>query len=250
MRYVFKTVTALTGITLLFLFVLPVGRGVLNIGNITGIFTGVFILLVSLLGDTVVKLGKNSRGVRILTRIVAAVAGIILILAVITSALIFTGSRKKPQEGSVVIVLGCEVKGNVPSLMLGRRIKAAYDYLSENPDSLCIVSGGQGESEFISEAECMRQELIALGISPDRIFMEDRSTSTAENIEYSKEVLDEIAPGSPVAIVTNGFHQYRAGKICDSLDLDHGAVCAKTSWWLWPTFHVREMYGVIYEWFR
>ena len=90
----------------------------------------------------------------------------------------------------------------------GARILA---YLEENPDTVCIASGGQGEDEPMSEAECIRDHLVAGGIDADRILLEDRSTSTEENLRYSLPMLRSPETDvESVGIVTNDFHVFRA----------------------------------------
>ena len=70
--------------------------------------------------------------------------------------------------------------------MLRERLIAAQDYLDENPEAVCVVSGGQGADESMSEAQCMRTKTSTEhGIAPERIYMEDKSTSTRENIKFS-----------------------------------------------------------------
>ncbi|WP_455715620.1 YdcF family protein [Anaerosporobacter sp.] len=159
-----------------------------------------------------------------------------------------TAATNNAKEKSTVIVLGCKVYGERPSLMLVERLEAAYDYLVENPNSVCILSGGQGTDEDISEAECMYRYLISQGISSERLYKEEKSTSTRENLIYSKDILDSYQLNKDIAIVTNEFHEYRAGKIAESLGLEYSAVSAKTAWWLLPTYYVRELYGILYEW--
>ena len=110
-----------------------------------------------------------------------------------------------------LIVLGAAVKGREPGQALRYRIDAAARYLSENPGTVAIVSGGQGPGEEITEAECMERELFRLGVPPERIVRENRSESTAENIRFSYELIE----GGPfrVGILTNNFHVYRAVSI-------------------------------------
>lgn len=112
-------------------------------------------------------------------------------------------------DPGAVIVLGCQVRGEDPSTMLQRRLDAALEVLNDHPNALCVVSGGQGSGEDISEAEAMRRYLEEFGISPERIILEDRSISTRENILFSAELLKERGIDRAV-IVTNEFHQYRA----------------------------------------
>ena len=241
MKTMLKAILIILGLAIIALFVFPIYRGVFNTGSIAGIALGVCIIFVTLFSD---KLFASKAFVAIFSIIFV----LVLFLSVSTSIFIFSGAAQEPLPDSVVIVLGCQVKGNKPSLMLERRIEAAAEYLKAHPDAICICSGGKGSDESISEAQCIYTGLTSRGIAEDRLYLEDKSTTTAENFRFSKKIIDEVAPGSSVAIVTNEFHQYRAGKICESVGLQYGSVPSKTSWWLRPTYHVREMFAVLNEW--
>lgn len=82
--------------------------------------------------------------------------------------------------------------------------------LTENPDTLVVVSGGKGSNEPISEAQGMYEYLLTKGISPDRILLEDRSTNTKENLQFSRPLIPQDAT---VGIVTNNFHVYRSTRL-------------------------------------
>lgn len=113
---------------------------------------------------------------------------------------------------SAVIVLGAGVNGETPSLILRTRIDAAAAYLEEHPDVPVVLSGGQGPGEAITEAECMRRALVRRGVDESRLYPEERSTSTQENLRYSRAILEELGvdPAQRVAIVTSDFHLCRA----------------------------------------
>ena len=113
---------------------------------------------------------------------------------------------------SAVIVLGAGVNGETPSLTLRTRIDAAAAYLEEHPDVPVVLSGGQGPGEAITEAECMRRALVRRGADENRLYPEERSTSTQENLRYSRAILEELGvdPAQRVAIVTSDFHLCRA----------------------------------------
>ena len=113
---------------------------------------------------------------------------------------------------SAVIVLGAGVNGETPSLTLRTRIDAAAAYLEEHPDVPVVLSGGQGPGEAITEAECMRRALVRRGVDESRLYPEERSTSTQENLRYSRAILGELGvdPAQRVAIVTSDFHLCRA----------------------------------------
>ena len=122
---------------------------------------------------------------------------------------ICTGAREKAPDGlDCIIVLGARVNGTEPSGSLHERIEAAADYLTRNPDTLCIATGGRGDDESISEAECIRRELAARGISEERIVPEEASADTYENFRNSLPLLPDGTRS--VGIVTNDFHIFRA----------------------------------------
>lgn len=107
-------------------------------------------------------------------------------------------------------VLGCRVKGTVPTRALMSRCKAAFDYLTENKDSVAVLSGGQGADEDISEAECMYHILTEKGIDKTRLYIENASTSTEENLKFSSDVIDKNNLSKEIVICTSEYHIYRA----------------------------------------
>lgn len=114
-----------------------------------------------------------------------------------------------PETGADwIIVLGAQVRGNTVTDSLKRRLDAAVSYLEHSPHTMVIVSGGQGVGESISEAEAMAAYLIKCAVCPERIFQEDRSASTRENLRLSGKYIDKGK--DRVGIVTNNFHIYRS----------------------------------------
>lgn len=144
-------------------------------------------------------------------------------------------------EVDCLIVLGAQVKSDHPSLALARRIDAAYEYLSAHPNTIAIASGGQGADEPISEAECIRNCLVERGISPDRIILEDRSTSTAENLQFSASLIPEGCES--VAIVTNNFHAFRGEATARKVltDIEVYRLPAEFHFAMLPHYIVREV---------
>lgn len=148
-------------------------------------------------------------------------------------------TKRSVDAPEAVIVLGCQVRGEVPSVMLSRRLDAALETLSEYPDAICVVSGGQGGGEDISEAEAMRRYLVEHGIPESRVITEDRSTSTRENIAFSSEILKERGITRAV-IVTSDFHQYRAGLYAKRNGLTVGHHSGRTPVFNLANYWVRE----------
>lgn len=249
MKMVIRGLLIVVALMLFVLFSIPLVKGIVNIGNITGLTVGVICIAVAIFLDPMIRL-SDQKVFKIVYAVVSVLILAIVALGIITGICISRGSQSEPPEGAVLVVLGCQVKGDKPSLMLAKRIDRAEVYLREHPETIAILSGGKGNGEDMSEAECMYRTLMSKGIAEERLIKEDRSTSTVENLEFTRKILEEKGLGRDIAIVTNEFHQYRAGEIAKSLDLNSGAVPSETAWWLWPTFEVREMYAVLAQWIK
>lgn len=140
-----------------------------------------------------------------------------------------------------IIVLGAGLKGDTPSLALERRLEQAAEYMNKNGNAIAIVSGGQGKGETISEAQAMENYLLNHGIREDRIIKEDNSTSTYENFEYSKLIMDE----GQAVFVTNEFHVLRSELMAKINGIDATHIGASTPIPLLPVSCVREFIAQI-----
>lgn len=228
-------------------FLNPVFMDILNLGNAAGMAVCAALLCVTLFWDRLSVLFRGNVLFRRISIAAMATAAVLAVLAAVISVLMLRAANSPPQGSSTVIVLGCKVRGETPSLMLGQRITAAYRYLEAHPDAVCIASGGQGADELISEAECIKRVLAEKGIAPERIILEDKSTSTDENIRFSLQKMEEYGISGGVTLVTNEFHQLRAGMIADKYGLESRALSARTAWYLLPTYWLREWFGVCYQ---
>ena len=242
----------LVSIILLLWFAIPfLVAGILNIGNLTGMLIasilGAYFLFQPAIHMWIEGFWAEKIGRGILSCI-GILVSVIVVLAITETSCILNACMKKPAENATAVVLGCRVYGERASLSLVERLEAAYDYLEENPDAMCVVSGGQGSGEDISEAECMYRWLVDKGIDASRIYKEDKSTSTEENIAFSKEVILENGLNENIAIVTSEYHTYRAGVIAGENELEFGSAPGHTAIWLFPTFYVRELYAILAEW--
>ena len=122
----------------------------------------------------------------------------LMIAAILTGAFLFLFiealiiskfTSKGIPDLDYLIVLGAQMRETGPSKALALRLDTAAAYLTENPDTLVVVSGGKGSNEPISEAQGMYEYLLTKGISPDRILLEDRSTNTKENLQFSRPLI-------------------------------------------------------------
>lgn len=173
-------------------------------------------------------------------------AGIVF-LAVMLVWIVRTG-RQRPSPGAkYCIVLGCKVDDGGPSLSLYYRIDAAEAYLRESPETVCIVSGGKGSDEPMSEADCIAEELIRRGIPAERIIRETESLSTKENIANSHAFMD--SPDAETVIVSSDYHILRALMIAKKAGLTnargYGAYAGPA---MGVNYTVREIPALIKDW--
>lgn len=137
-----------------------------------------------------------------------------------------------------VIVLGAQIYEDKPSVVLKYRLDKAIEYLNDNPDTICIVSGGQGSNEPFAEAYGMQNYLIENKIPEDRIVCEPDSKTTEENIANSMKRIQE---GSSVGIITNDFHMFRALQIAKNQGLNNAVgISAKSTMYYLPNNMLRE----------
>ncbi len=164
---------------------------------------------------------------------------------VFVEAQVVSAMNIKPQEDlEYVIVLGAAVRGTTPTRPLKLRIQTAYEYMMSNPDTILIASGGKGTDERISEAECIRNTLVEMGLDESRILLEDESRDTEENIRNSYEFIP--AKDTKVGVVTSSFHIWRSLQIAKSQGCENvSGVPAKTLMPVGIHYVVREFFGYV-----
>lgn len=180
-----------------------------------------------------------------------AVVAVLLALALtggatLSGMMVWAGYHDRAVEGEeyTLVVLGCLVRGEEPSLMLTARLQAALAYLSTHPEAPVVVSGGQGPDELYPEAEVMKNYLVAHGIAPKRIYTEPASTNTKENLAFSAEIIRAQGLPQQVAVVSNGFHLLRGRMYANRAGLPAVSLPCRTSWWLVPAYWMREFFAV------
>jgi len=93
----------------------------------------------------------------------------------------------------------------------GERIMALGDLARRYPSAKLVFSGGGGTlfRDHISEAAAVRHFAGTLGLDPERLILEEKSRSTAENALYSKELMNP-KPDEIWLLVTSAWHMPRA----------------------------------------
>ena len=172
---------------------------------------------------------------------------IILSFIIIQGLIFINGNEKSEIEVDYLIILGARLYGEIPAPALLERLKISRDYLIENKDIKVIVSGGQGIDELIPEAHAMKKYLVDNGIEPDRIVVEDKSTSTYENLLYSLEILEEIdgRENLKILIATNKHHIFRAKLIAKRLGVEPYGLPAEIPPSILVKSYIREYFAVI-----
>ena len=243
-KRVLKMIVIFLAVCGLVWFLIPIHWGVLNIGNTVGIIVCVLIFLAAAFSGAIGRRCKSSGKFRVFCRAVLVLfcAGV-LWAAVLTGLMIYGAGvgQASPPADATVVVLGSKVSGTVPSADLRVRIETAAAYLKKHPQSKCVVSGGQGKGELVTEASVIREQLVKNGINASRILAEDTSVSTQENLSNSQALIKKNRLNPVMAIVTDDYHQYRSGKIAAGLRITSYPVCAPTPWYIFSSCYAREL---------
>lgn len=165
----------------------------------------------------------------------------------IESFVFFGSFERAPDSVDYIVVLGARVNPDGPSGVLNNRIEYAQARLESDPGCVCIASGGQGEDEHMSEAECIREQLVLRGIDPARILTEDASSSTRENCINSFAMIAD--PSKTVAIVTNNFHMFRSLRTARESFPEYTiyGISVHTTPISYPHYMMREAFTVTHE---
>ena len=188
------------------------------------------------------------RAIKWVRRVFTGLLCLGILVVAVTCGIVVNTALQEPAPGcEYVVVLGCKVNPTAPSLSLQERINAAYEYLAANPNTVAVVSGGQGADEPMSEAQCMFDELTKMGIEESRIWMEDKATSTWENLSFSLALIEDrtgVRPGS-IGLISSEYHLFRAKLQADAFGVETVGIPATTKWVaLRINNYLREVAGV------
>jgi len=213
----------------------------INWGVVATFLLGVLLLLWGIFWEKTAekKAVKNIRNV--------FVALVCVETVFVTSVAIYGNIDTVTYKEDVLIVLGAGLKGEKITPALKERLDTALEYFEKNPEVLIVVSGGKGSQESITEAEAMSKYLVEKGVPEQQVIREDKSTSTAENMKYSKAILDGIFDRAyKVAFVTNDFHIMRADMLAGRMGFKgathiHGGL----EWYNYVPCYIRETMAMV-----
>lgn len=218
--------------------------GIFGLANGILLFVGLYLFFAPELKLAAYKIFP--RAAKPVMRLVWCVFFIGLTTALTLFGFLLSGQFNTPvgNEGTVV-VLGSQVKGDHPSQSLALRIDTAYRYLSEHSETVCIATGGKGEGENMTEAECIKNELVKKGIAPERIICENDAVDTETNLEYTAKIIEERGLDKNIVIVTESYHQLRGALYAKRFGLNPTAYSSHAPFALQCSAWVREMLGLV-----
>ena len=164
-----------------------------------------------------------------------------------------TSKHEPSPDQDYLIILGCALrKDGTPSPLLRDRLDRAIEFRNRQlavtgKELVFVTSGGQGSDEVISESEAMRRYLVEKGIPEQYILEEDQSTSTLENMRFSKEKIEEQNPNANIAFSTTNYHVFRSGLFARRTGMCAAGMGARAKWYFWPNALVREFVGLLTE---
>lgn len=154
-----------------------------------------------------------------------------------------------------IIALGSGIRSEEVPPLLKNRLDKAIEYYHKNPTAKIVVSGGQGADEPVSEAFAMKKYLLSQQIPETQILVEDRSTTTLENMIFSKKIIFEDWKNKDrtptILFSTNNYHVLRGALYARKAQLKAEGIGAPTALYFLPTALIREYVALLthYKWF-
>jgi uncharacterized SAM-binding protein YcdF (DUF218 family) len=170
------------------------------------------------------------------------------VVLLVFGVLMGTAAKRADEvDADALIVLGAAVHGERVTWVLSNRLDTAADYLESHPDTICVVSGGRGDGESVTEASAMKKYLVERkGIDPARVIEEDRAENTRENFAFSKALIDEkLGEDAKIAFVTTDFHVFRAGRVAEKAGICATGIAAPDVWYIRLNNFLRESVGIV-----
>ena len=152
--------------------------------------------------------------------------------------------RKKDFDFVIIHGSGLLDGDRVPKLLKDRLDKAIEVYRHDPTPPTLIPSGGKGPDETVSEAEAMTQYLIGHGIPARDILPEKESTTTLENLQFSKRIIDEFGGRKYTALISSNYHVYRALRYCREIGLKCTGIGSHVAFYYWPSAMIREYIAI------
>ena len=167
------------------------------------------------------------------------------------AAVAIAAKRRPAKDRDYIIILGCALnEDGSPAPILASRVDEALRFYQEQIAEtgkvpILIPSGGKGSEKRNSESEAMCAYLLERNVPSDHIIKEDQSTTTQENMLFSKKIIDERNADAKISFATSGYHVFRSGIMAGHAGLRASGIGARTKWYFWPNAALREILGLL-----
>lgn len=162
-------------------------------------------------------------------------------------------ARHEPDfDKDFVIIFGAKIKDDgTLTPIVKARVDKAIEFAKKqkeksNKSIIFVPSGGQGSDEVMAEAEAMKNYLVQNGISENNIIIENKSTSTRQNIKFSKELIDLKQRDGNIIFSTTNYHVFRSGVIANDEGIDCEGIGSTTKWYFYTNALIREFIANLY----
>ena len=212
-----------------------------NLGVILPAFFGVPLVFLAFV------LPKMSHGfLRFLKYLIAGCYAVAMGIFLVCGFLMIRAANEGEHvQADAVIVLGAAVHGDKVTWVLENRLNTAMEYMESHPSAICVVSGGQGSGETVTEGSAMKKYMVEHGMDASRIYTEEKAKNTKENFENSKVIIDEVLGNNArIVFVTTNFHVYRAGMVAREQGVNAVGIPADDVWYLRLNNFLRECVGI------
>ena len=222
--------------------------------NILGVFLGI-ICIIGLFGSQAIylltyKMFYGLRGLMFKKSIDMVINITLCYLYTIIIATLYCNIRAAKHipkyDQDYIIILGSKIRedGTLTPLLKGRADKAIEFAKKQkevaNKGIYFIPSGGKGNDEVIAEAEAIKNYLLEQGINKKQIIMENKSTSTIENMKFSKDIINNKNKKANICFSTTNYHVFRSGVIASECGLECEGMGSKTKWYFYTNALIRE----------
>ncbi|GAA4840109.1 YdcF family protein [Saccharopolyspora rosea] len=217
-----------------------------RLGNLLSLLLGLAMIGYAVLGVLALVLNWFALFATLIT--VGLVVGYVsfLFACYLVYSLIYL--RIPNRRADFVMVLGSGLlNGKVPPLLASRldRARQVFEALRARGGApMIITSGGKGPDEPVPESHAMAEYLVAAGVPRDRILLEDRSRTTAENMRFSDRIMRAAVPDYRCLVVTNNFHAFRAALLARVEGVSGEVVGSPTAAYYWPSATIREFVAI------
>ncbi|ATY10087.1 YdcF family protein [Amycolatopsis sp. AA4] len=218
-----------------------------RLANLLSLLAGLGLLAVFALGVSALVI-DDAPLLRVAAMAVLFVTGYLAFLftALLLYSILYSRVTRRLRAAAVV-VLGSGLQGDRVPPLLASRLDRAVQVQQRSPGAVLVVSGGQGADELTSEAAAMARYLVEAGVPEEQLVLEDRATTTSENLRFSVALLAERGFSGPILAVTNNYHVFRTAVLARQLGLRLNVIGARTASYFVPSAFLREFVALLVE---